>query len=222
MQRRNHLACPAVRSALTQTREAFRSPQIAALCCSSSRTALAPSASSVNHMLQAACSTPRGTIQAVRRVSDSTGHPNGWFAEKASGGTLRPACVARRGIGGPTRQQRHRERLIRPAYPFCPLRRRAAQGGREAVGEHCLRAAGPSCAAAPADRAAQRTRRSRAMRWARLFFGDFLLARQKKVTRRQGGTGVSDSSRHLEQESFLSPGRNPAPARAARHAESSP
>ena len=58
----------------------------------------------------------------------------------------------------------------------------AGRNGKER--EDCLRAAGPSSAAPRWDRAAQRTRRSRATRRARLFFGYFLLARQKKVPRR--------------------------------------
>ena len=58
----------------------------------------------------------------------------------------------------------------------------AGRNGKER--EDCLRAVGPSSAAPRWDRAAQRTRRSRATRWARLFFGYFLLARQKKVPRR--------------------------------------
>ncbi len=55
----------------------------------------------------------------------------------------------------------------------------AAGNGKE--GEDCLRPAGPSSAAPRCSRAAQSTRRSRAPQRARLFFGYFLLARQKKV-----------------------------------------
>ena len=55
----------------------------------------------------------------------------------------------------------------------------AAGNGKK--GEDCLRPAGPSSAAPRCARAAQSTRRSRAPQRARLFFGYFLLARQKKV-----------------------------------------
>lgn len=48
--------------------------------------------------------------------------------------------------------------------------------------------AGASCGAAPADRAAQSTRRSRATQWARLLLGYFFLARQEEVPRLQGET----------------------------------
>jgi hypothetical protein len=53
--------------------------------------------------------------------------------------------------------------------------------GNGIKGEDCLRPAGPSSAAPRCARAAQSTRRSRAPQRARLFFGYFLLARQKKV-----------------------------------------
>jgi hypothetical protein len=63
------------------------------------------------------------------------------------------------------------------------------------VGEHCLRAVGPSCAAAWLDESRREVgaadrRECSADRGAggRLLFGDFFLATQEKVTRRQGGT----------------------------------
>ena len=55
----------------------------------------------------------------------------------------------------------------------------AAGNGKE--GEDCLRPEGPSSAALRCSRAAQSTRHRRAPQRARLFFGYFLLARQKKV-----------------------------------------
>ena len=51
-------------------------------------------------------------------------------------------------------------------------------------GEDCLRGAAPSSAAPRGDRAAQRTRRSRATQRARPFFAYFLSARRKKVMSR--------------------------------------
>ena len=58
----------------------------------------------------------------------------------------------------------------------------SSSAGRPGIkGEDCLRGAAPSSAAPRGDRAAQRTRRSRATQRARPFFAYFLSARRKKV-----------------------------------------
>ena len=69
-------------------------------------------------------------------------------------------------------------------FVFLPSASSSSAGRNGKKGEDCLRANGPSSAAPRCGRAAQRTRRSRATQRARLFFGYFLLARQKKVPRR--------------------------------------
>jgi hypothetical protein len=108
-------------------------------------------------------------------------------------------CAARRRRG----QDQHRSQSSVHEVEFrrsspCGAPSNAGQPG--VVGEHCLSPAGASCAAAP--RAMRRI--ARKYSWGarlnksrrevgaadrgaggRLFFGDFLLAKQKKVTRRQ-------------------------------------
>ena len=80
--------------------------------------------------------------------------------------------------------QHYRQRVKQDSVLIMPSASSSSAGRNGKEREDCLRAAGPSSAAPRWNRAAQRTRRSRATRRARLFFGYFLLARQKKVPRR--------------------------------------
>ncbi len=73
---------------------------------------------------------------------------------------------------------------------------------RGAVGEHCLRGVAPSCAAAPGyeqHREVVAASSQRPAKQGRLFFGDFLLAKQKKVTRPAGRNQTPATSTHMDQ-----------------------
>ena len=105
----------------------------------------------------------------------------------------RPFCVARRCRRGPTNQphkqllrsatqneQKPKSDALRSVFNL-PSAASSSAGRPGTTGEDCLRAAAPSSAAPRGDRAAQRTRRSRATQRARPFFAYFLSARRKKV-----------------------------------------
>ncbi len=97
----------------------------------------------------------------------------------------RLASVARRCTRGslkPSDFYRRRQKIR--SVVLLPFASSSSAGRNGKKGEDCLRAAGPSSAAPRCARAAQRTRRSRATQRACLFFGHFLLAKQKKVPRR--------------------------------------
>jgi hypothetical protein len=76
----------------------------------------------------------------------------------------------------------------------CTSSSSAGRSGKK--GEHCLRATGPSCAAPRTGRAAQSTRRSRAMDRARLFFGyhSFGEAKESSPPARRNQTSISPLS----------------------------
>ena len=102
-------------------------------------------------------------------------------------------CAARRRRG----QDQHRSQFLAQADEIrrrSPCRAPSNAGQPGDVGEHCLSPAGASCAAARLNKSRREVgvadrRECSADRGAggRLFFRHFLLATQKKVTRRQGG-----------------------------------
>ena len=97
----------------------------------------------------------------------------------------RLASVARRSTRRISKPAVHyRLRMTRRTVFFMPFTSSSSAGRNGKRGEDCLRAAGPSSAAPRCERAAQRTRRSRATWRARLLFGYFFLARQEKGSRR--------------------------------------
>ena len=112
-----------------------------------------------------------------------------------------------------------RQRPARPVFIGLPRRRSARlswplegaeqrRGGRE-KGEHCLRAAGPSCAA-PARPESRRGPAQRAPTRGRLFFADFLLAKQKKAGR---ASGAERSARGIHPRGRKNAPCSPAPRR---------
>ena len=126
-------------------------------------------------------------------------------------------CAARRRRG----QDQHRPHFLAQEVALkrrspCGAPSNAGQPGD--VGEHCLRAAGPSCAAVrlnksrrevgSADRRECSTDRGAG---GRLLFGDFFLATQEKATRRQGGTQRLRFLATLGMTTHPSSGRNPTP-----------
>ena len=94
-------------------------------------------------------------------------------------------CAARRRRG----HEQNRSQLLPLAVELkrsspCGAPSNAGKPGD--VGEHCLRAAGPSCAAARLDESRREVGIADRGAGGRLFFGSFLLATQKKATRASG------------------------------------
>ena len=194
----------------------------------------------------------RPATPGALRCSVATGHPRSTssrgFAALGAGCGTRPfsrcalsvakkypwgtPCAARQRRG----QDQHRPQFLAQEVKLkrrspCGAPSNAGQPGE--VGEHCLRAVGPSCAAAP--RAMRRIARkySRGARLnksrrevgaadrrecsadrgagGRLLFGDFFLATQEKATRRQGGTRPSRFLATLGMTAHPPSGRSPSP-----------
>jgi len=144
-----------------------------------------------------------------------------------------PGAMALLGVakGGKSRQQCHLWRSIRPAL-WVPLRRaeqrRLAGGRRRALSEGRspeLRSRALSdtkhreevLLGCPASRVAQGTPAQQGRETGgRLLFGDFFLATQEKVTRRQGGTQRLRFLATLGMTAHPPSGRNPAQPRRNR------
>ena len=129
-----------------------------------------------------------------------------------------PGAMALLGVakGGKARQQCHLWRSIRPAL-WVPLRRaeqrRLAGGRRRALFE----GRSPELRSRPASRVAQGTPAQQGRETGgRLLFGDFFLATQEKVTRRQGGTQRLRFLATLGMTAHPPSGRNPAQPRRNR------
>ena len=129
-----------------------------------------------------------------------------------------PGAMALLGVakGGKARQQCHLWRSIRPAL-WVPLRRaeqrRLAGGRRRALSE----GRSPELRSRPASRVAQGTPAQQGRETGgRLLFGDFFLATQEKVTRRQGGTQRLRFLATLGMTAHPPSARNPAQPRHNR------
>ena len=129
-----------------------------------------------------------------------------------------PGAMALLGVakGGKARQQCHLWRSIRPAL-WVPLRRaeqrRLSGGRRRALSE----GRSPELRSRPASRVAQGTPAQQGRETGgRLLFGDFFLATQEKVTRRQGGTQRLRFLATLGMTAHPPSGRNPAQPRRNR------
>jgi len=84
--------------------------------------------------------------------------------------------------------------------PFPPPSSTAESGE---VGEDCLRPAGPSSAAARlGEQRSGPVAKRRAAEWGRLFFGTFLLAKQKKDTSRRAAPGYQTNARSAQTLGF--------------------
>ena len=129
-----------------------------------------------------------------------------------------PGAMALLGVakGGKARQQCHLWRSIRPAL-WVPLRRaeqrRLVGGRRRALSE----GRSPELRSRPASRVAQGTPAQQGRETGgRLLFGDFFLATQEKVTRRQGGTQRLRFLATLGMTAHPPSRRNPAQPRRNR------
>ena len=133
--------------------------------------------------------------------------------EKATPGR-RPACG---GVPCATQGDFNTIRSPLRSVFLLPSAPSSSAGRNGKRGEDCLRGAAPSSAAPRCARAAQRTRRSRATQRARVFFGYFLLARQKKVPRLQAKHSASAPRPRLRTQKDKKNGEWPIQSENSRH-----
>ena len=154
------------------------------------------------------CGTRALRSDSPRRLPPISSEIRGGAEGFRNGGVTRSARGDVFGLSGQSP-----DRVLK--LPFPPPSSTAESGE---VGEDCLRPAGPSSAAARlGEQRSGPVAKRRAAEWGRLFFGTFLLAKQKKDTSRRAAPGNQTQARSAQTLGFASSaqptdsGCNPCP-----------